>query len=75
MLAQNLQDDVCQAKMLDEYKKAYEYHMMLAEQYKQMMAAAAAKYTTNLGQPTSVLYTEAMADEMKRILKKKEDEI
>lgn len=75
MLAQNLQDDVCQASLLDQYKEAYEYHLALAEQYRQMMAAVAAKYTTNLGQPTSVLYTEAMAEEMKRILKKKEEEI
>ena len=47
----------------------------MAEQYKQMMAAVAAKYTTNLNEPTSALYTQSMAAHMKQVLKKKEDEV
>ncbi len=69
-----LHEDVTDAGQLENYKRAYEFHLQQAERYKQLMAAVAAKYTTNLGQPR-VEYSAAMAEDMKRVLKKKEDEI
>ena len=48
--------------------------MRYAERYKELMAAIAAKYTTNLGQ-SSIDWNMAFAEDMKRVLKKKEEEL
>jgi len=74
LLSQKFRESTTKPELIEHYKKAYEYHTMMANHHKQLLADIAATITADLDKP-KVTYTNKMAETMKAVLKKKQYEI
>ena len=74
LLSQQLRQDCTKAELIESYTKAYEFHKAEAARYKALLADVAANITIDLDKE-KITYNFSMAEEMRRVLQKKKDQL